>query len=263
VARRHEPVLGSEVDADDRDAPYERVLGPAPTLSERSSGWIAGSGSLVIMTCILGDTPIDGHDPGETARESRSTPITSRRAALVTVALLTGLALVGCGTSSHSSTTSAKAAARPKPPPVCRPAASTVIARDAGVGAGVLTARATTGNNAEPECHFRGPGLSVVVNIDSSPQPYQRLERTICEDAQQFATVRNFSPPVTVPKLGLDAAWVPDQSKLLTTDGRSLLTVTVAWRREKQARQIALATLVARRYLGKPIPSSAVPTGEM
>jgi hypothetical protein len=190
-------------------------------------------------------------------------PIMSRYAAPVIVGLLSGLALVGCGTSSRSSATSTKAAAQPKPPPVCVPAAGIVIARQAGVGAGVLTARATTGDNAEPECHFRGPGVSVTVNIDSSPQPYQRLERTIDEDGQQFGTRRTFTPPVTVPKLGLDAAWVPDQSKLLTTDGRNLLTITVAWRGKKPARQVALATLVARRYLGKPIPKSAVPTGEV
>jgi hypothetical protein len=188
---------------------------------------------------------------------------TSGYAPLVIVGLLTSLALVGCGTSSRSSATSRKAAARPKPPPVCRPAASTMIARQAGVSVGAIEARATTGNNAEPECHLRGPGLSVVVNVDSSPQPYQRFGRTICEDSQQFSAVRNFSPPVTVPKLGLGAAWVPDQSMLLTTDGRVLLTVTVAWRGQKRARKVALATLVARRYLGKPIPDSAVPTGEM
>jgi hypothetical protein len=103
----------------------------------------------------------------------------------------------------------------------------------------------------------------VSVNIDSSPQPYQRLERTIDEVGQQFGAVRNVAPAVTVPKLGLDAAWLPDESKLLTTDGRSLLSITVAWRLEKQARRLALATLVARRYLGKPIPDSAVPTGEV
>jgi len=196
-------------------------------------------------------------------RRPRTTPITSCHAARVFVGLLTVLALVGCGTSSRSSATSTKPAAQQTPPPVCRPAASTAIARDAGFGAGVITARATTGNNSEPECHFRGPGLSVVVNIDSSPQPYQRLERTIDEAGQQFGTARTFAPPVTVPKLGLDAAWLPDQSKLLTTDGRSLLTITVAWRGKKRAPQVALATLVARRYLGKPIPEGAVPTGEV
>ena len=189
--------------------------------------------------------------------------VTSCHATPVIVGLLAGLALVGCGASSRSSATSTKAAARPKRPPVCEPAAGAVIARDAGVAVGALTARATTGNNAEPECHFHAARVSVVVNVDSSPQPYQRLERTIDEDSQQFGTERNFAPPVTVPKLGLDAAWVPDQSKLLTTDGRSLLTITVARRGEKRARQIALATLVARRYLGKPIPKSAVPTGEV
>ena len=207
---------------------------------------------------------MNGHAAGETARGSRGRPITSCHAAFVIVGLLTGLALVGCGTSSRSSATSTKAAAKPKPKPtpVCEPTAGMVIARYAGVSTGMLTARATMGNNAEPECHFRGPRVSVVVNVDSSPQPYQRLERTIDEAGQQFGTVRTFAPPVTVPKLGLDATWLPDQSKLLTTDGRSLLTITVAWRGEKRGRQVALATQVARRYLGKPIPNSAVPTGE-
>ncbi len=184
---------------------------------------------------------MNGHD-AQTAREFCSRPIASCHVARVIVGLLSGLALVGCGASSGSPATFKKAAAHPKPPPVCEPAASTVIARDAGVGSGVLTARATTGANAEPECHFHGPRLSVVVNIDSSPQPYQRLERTIDEAGQQFGTVRNFAPPVSVPKLGLDAAWLPDESKLLTTDGRSLLTITVTWRRAKPARQITLTT---------------------
>jgi hypothetical protein len=103
----------------------------------------------------------------------------------------------------------------------------------------------------------------VIVNVDSSPQPFQRLERTIDEDSQSFGTERNFSPPVHVPRLGLDAAWIPDESMLLTTEGRRLLAVTVTWRGKKQARQIALATLIARRYLGKPIPKGAVPTGEV
>jgi hypothetical protein len=182
------------------------------------------------------------------------------------VLLLLVLVLVGCGssstTSSSTKTNTTKAAAPTKREPVCEPAAGAAIARDAGIGAGALKTRATTGNNASPECHFVGPRVFVAVNIDSSPQPYQRLERTIVEDGQQFGTERNFTPPQTVKNLGLDAAWLPDQSKLLTTDGRTLLAVTVKWRGEKRARELALAKLTARRYLGKPIPNSAVPTGE-
>jgi hypothetical protein len=141
-----------------------------------------------------------------------------------------------------------------------------VVARAAHLATAAVSEKATTGNNASPECHFAGRNgarrVLVVVNVDSSPQPYQRLERTIVEDGQQFGTERNFTPPVTVPKLGLDAAWLPDQAKLLTTDGRSLITVTVAWPGQKRARQLALAELMARRYVGKPIPNGAVPTGE-
>jgi hypothetical protein len=197
------------------------------------------------------------------AKRGRQTKVTPGRAALVIVGLLTGLALVGCGTSSRSSTASTRAAAQPIRPPVCSPAAAIVIAREAGVGVDALKIHPAMGNNAEPECHFRGPGVFGVVNVDSSPQPYQRLERTIDEDSQSFGTQRNFSAPVNVPRLGLDAAWIPDQSMLLTSDGHKLLAITVTWRGKKQARQVALATLVARRYLGKSIPKNAVPTGEV
>ena len=184
--------------------------------------------------------------------------------------LILALTLLGCGGArpSRGSSTPAAAAAKPKPKatPVCLPSAGVSLARFLGAGAGAVEARAGTWNNGSPECHFvavdGGRRVVVVVNVDPSPQPYQRLERTIVEDGQQFGTERNFSPPVTVSKLGLDAAWLPDQSKLLTTDGKALLTVSVTWRGEKPARQLALAKLAARLYLGKPIPPGAVPTGE-
>lgn len=215
------------------------------------------------MSSIPEEMPLHGNDVGETARGSCGRPITSRYGALAIVGLLTGLGLVGCGASPHSQARSTTRASRPKPPPLCAPSALRLIAHRAGIGAAALKARATRGGNDEPECDFRGPGVFVAVNVDSSPQPYQRLERTIDEAGQQFGTERNFSPPVTVPRLGLDAAWLPDQSKLLTSDGRILLTITVTWRGKKPAQQLALATLIARRYLGKPIPNGAVPTGEV
>ncbi len=71
------------------------------------------------------------------------------------------------------------------------------------------------------------PGVRVVVNLDSSPQPYARLERAIVEDGQQFGTKRTFAPPQTVTHLGLDASWVPDLDQLLTSDGHVLVTVEV------------------------------------
>ncbi|MDQ6605379.1 MAG: hypothetical protein M3Z06_02390 [Actinomycetota bacterium] len=87
------------------------------------------------------------------------------------------------------------------------------------------------------------------MNLDSSPQSYQRLERLIVEDGQQFGTERNFSPPETVTHLGLDAAWVPDLSQLITTDGKRLITVTVRWRGSRMAMRRAMARTEAKLYL--------------
>ncbi len=91
----------------------------------------------------------------------------------------------------------------------------------------------------------------MVVNVDSSPQPYARLERAIVEAGQQFGVVRGFAAPVTVPKLGLDASWFPDLHDVMTTDGNALITATVSWPHVSQARRRALATIAARAYLGK------------
>ena len=77
------------------------------------------------------------------------------------------------------------------------------------------------------------------------------------EDGQQFGVQRNFSPPQTVPRLGLDASWIPDQHLLITTDGVELISVTVGWRRVTAAKQIALAKAAAQAYLGKLRPNNA------
>jgi hypothetical protein len=115
----------------------------------------------------------------------------------------------------------------------------------------MVSAKAGTGNNGQPQCVFRvaRPRVSVVVNLDSSPQPYQRLERLIVEDGQQFGAVRSFSPPEAVTHLGLDAAWLPDLLQLVTTDGKRLITVTVRWRGSRMAMDRALARTEAKLYL--------------
>lgn len=101
----------------------------------------------------------------------------------------------------------------------------------------------------------------MVANVDTAPQPYERLERTIVEDGQQFGQTRGFTPPQTVPRLGLDASWLPDQAKLLTTDGTRLISVSVAWPGAGQTRRRALADAAARPYLGPLQPKAADPTG--
>src|SRR5205823_3416127 len=84
-------------------------------------------------------------------------------------------------------------------------------------------------NSAVPRCVFGIGKRQVTALVDSGPQPYFRLERTIVEDAQQFSTVRLEPAPVHVGGLGLDASWFPGEQQLMTTDGRRLITVIVKW----------------------------------
>jgi hypothetical protein len=90
--------------------------------------------------------------------------------------------------------------------------------------------------------------VRVAVNLDGSPQAYQRLEREIVEDGQQFGTVRSFAAPVAIDGVGLDAAWLPDQNELITADQRRLITVRLEWRASRRAQQ-ALARSLAQLYL--------------
>lgn len=112
-----------------------------------------------------------------------------------------------------------------------------------------MRAAAGVGNNAEPQCVMRGRGVSATVNLDASPQPYQRLERAIVELGQQFGTVREVAPPQSIAHLGLDAAWIPSMSEVLTSDGRRLITIAITWPGAPASTRRALATALARAYL--------------
>ena len=164
------------------------------------------------------------------------------------------LGLAGCGTSAPRRRTvpghSVGAAATSA---ICKPAVREAIARELGIGGGTLTERLGTGNNDEPQCTFgaQHPRRSVTVNVDSSPQPYARLERTIDEAAQVFTPTRESPAPQQISHLGLVAAWLPASSELMTTDTRRLITVTIDWAGASRRRQVALATVAARPYLGR------------
>lgn len=160
--------------------------------------------------------------------------------------------LAGCGASAQPRRTVGERRARAAAAYViCKPAAREAIARRLGIGAETLAERQGTGNNDEPQCTFgaRDHRWSLIVNVDSSPQPYARLERTVDEAAQIFTARRASPPPQNVSHLGLVAAWLPGSSELITTDTKRLITVTINWAGASPRRQLTLATMAARPYL--------------
>lgn len=92
----------------------------------------------------------------------------------------------------------------------------------------------------------------LTANIDTSPSPYFRLERTAVEAYQMFAPTGAAQPPRPVDRLGLEAYWFPDRTQLMSTDGTRLVTVAVGWRRSRQARRQGLAVVALRPYLRTP-----------
>jgi hypothetical protein len=171
--------------------------------------------------------------PGWTRGPSGASGKTHQLAA----ALLVVVAIAGCGGSGK--------------PTVCLSSARKVIAGDLAIAPKQITMTTFTGGNAMPQCDFRVAGgtVRVVANVDSSPQPYFRLERTAEEAAQELFPGQVAAPPQQISGLGLDAQWFPGTNQLMTTDGKRLFTVSVAWAGTPMARRRALGEAVARTYV--------------
>ncbi len=114
---------------------------------------------------------------------------------------------------------------------------------------------------ATPECVFRVGRARVTVLVDSFAQPYQRLERVQIEDAQQFGPQRLEAVPQPLRGLGIDAYWFPTEGKVMTTEGRRLITVFVVRPGLSARRKRRLSEAIARRYLGPNDPRAANPNG--
>jgi hypothetical protein len=184
------------------------------------------------------------------------------RSAVAAVAVLAAFALAGCGGSSTQTTTGSRVAhkAAAKKPPVCLPKAEAALSRSLGPHVKELSQSPSIGGNAEPQCTFKvgltgGRRLTVIANLDTGPQPYFRLERTSVEATQQFSVTRNIPAPEVISGLGLDADWYPEQRQIQTTDGITLITVTVNWAGVTQRRRRTVAEAVARAYLHHPFHS--------
>jgi hypothetical protein len=99
---------------------------------------------------------------------------------------------------------------------------------------------------------LRASGREAIVMLDSAPQAYTRMEREQVEFGQNgewsHKTARAAPRPIT--DLGLGGYWFPVQSRLLTTDGVRLITIKVRSPAAGPAQRKALATRLARIYLG-------------
>jgi hypothetical protein len=160
--------------------------------------------------------------------------------------------LAGCG---HGATASS----------ACRAGARAALARALAVPTGAVAATAADDGQGLTSCVYRarpagpGPPAAVSVTVDAAPQAYFRLERAAVEESQNFVQTHHGAPPANVPRLGLDADWFPTGSRLMTTDGTSLVIVAVDWPAGRRAEKIALASTIARAQLGRLRPAAAIP----
>lgn len=182
---------------------------------------------------------------------------------VVTIAAL--LALAGCGGSVHRSATTVATGKRTAAAITCVPNVRAAMAHFLGVESAAITESSAQGNNGFPQCSFANVShhVQALANVDNGPSPYFVLERTAIETAQSFGPTQLTPPPQSIAHLGLEADWFPGQEqRLMATDGKLLITVTVTWPGARATRQEALAVTVARPYLHTPRGKAAIAEAE-
>jgi hypothetical protein len=177
----------------------------------------------------------------------------------ILILIVLAAAIAGCGSSSGSDqasapvapvqeTTTSEAKARLTPP--CSPRARAALARAAGASSVEVSPFTAASSAAACRLHVAAGGLTVITQLDSAPQAYTRLERKVVEYGQNVLHSGQQTYPRTIKRLGLDADWFAAENRLLTTDGVRLIDVKVRWPSASPARRQALATRLARVYLG-------------
>ena len=173
-----------------------------------------------------------------------------RGGAAATVALVLGL-LAGCG-AAHSKSGSGALSAYVRV--ACSPRTVAVLARDSSQPRASIRAAAFIAPSGSEGCRYRAPGArgpDVTVELDAAAQAYYRLDREVVEYSQNVIWAHQ-SPkvyPQYIPRLGIEADWLPSPQELVSTDGLRVVSVSMSrWIARAGAAELA-AEDVARLYL--------------
>jgi hypothetical protein len=183
---------------------------------------------------------------------------------IIVVVVLAAVVAGGCGSSSDNGRDASQAAptqvtteptattAKTRLAPACSRRARISLARETGLRPGLIDASPFIAASGASGCRLQALGVTVIVQLDSAPQAYTRLERQIVEYGQNVLHSGRQEYPRSIKHLGLDAHWLAAENRILTTDGVRLVNVKIRWILASSDAREALAIRLARVYLGPP-----------
>lgn len=213
------------------------------------------------------------------ARNYRRVGAGSSRAALVLALCCSGIA--GCGhsgTSAAGQRSGSSHTAHPAPTATTpsRAAAQRVCQRAASAADSQLrVAVRIEVADADPaylECLLDAPEIHVDIVAQAIAQALGDYDTTLIHQVQTYVEppppsgVRNRAQlPHPIPGIGTKAAWIPDQQKLLATNGTpngggNFLSVAVTSRSTSSSAQLALARVIAKATLAVAPQGPALPS---
>jgi hypothetical protein len=179
-------------------------------------------------------------------------------------ALVTSVALAGCG-SSGSNTTSTRVIPTPSTATVPGPSGPIVRVCDRALARevvralrgdgfrGKVPAPAPAGTQRLSSCDL---GKLVEISMDAAPDAVQRYQNRIAESAQ-FAVDRKHFQPQPVSGVGAKslggagANWLPWLNQLLSARGKRVLIVAVNTEKLPQAQRLAAAKAISLAAWGR------------
>ena len=153
--------------------------------------------------------------------------------------------LAGCGAAAQP----ARHASRPAAGPCVEPARA-AVARAAGAAA--ASTRVTAVSPGQATCVYEAAELRVSAQVDTNPQAAFRFDRAVVERSQNAVWGSNRRKwPQQIFGIGQGADWFPADRELLATDGRKLVSVSVARSGMGERPALRLSRAVAKLTLAR------------